>query len=64
MRERLDAVRDGRAPIECQMTLVKSGLDAVSHAIDRHPLATTVTLISIVMALFACAGALLWIALR
>jgi hypothetical protein len=36
----------------------------VSHGIDRHPRAATVGLVSILLALVGCIGALLWIGLR
>ncbi len=37
MRERLDAVRDGRAPIECHVTFTHRVLRAVTRTADRHP---------------------------
>ena len=60
MRERLEQVRDGRAPVECQITLVKRAINAVSHGVDRHPVATTVVMFALVIGVVAGFGAGVW----
>ncbi len=37
MRERLEAVRDGRAPIECHVTFPQRVLDGAARWANRHP---------------------------
>ena len=37
MRERLEAVRDGKAPVECVVTFTQRGLRGLSRGVDRHP---------------------------
>jgi serine/threonine protein kinase len=37
MRARLDAVRDGKAPIECYVTFTQRVLDSTSRGANRHP---------------------------
>jgi eukaryotic-like serine/threonine-protein kinase len=37
MRERLEAVRDGRAPVECPCTLAQSMLDRTARTLSRRP---------------------------
>ena len=37
MRARLEAVRDGHAPIECHVTFTQRVLDAASRGANRHP---------------------------
>jgi serine/threonine-protein kinase len=39
MRERLDLVRDGRAPIECPITFTQRVLDGAARGANRHPVA-------------------------
>jgi hypothetical protein len=44
MRERLDAVREGQMPIECQVTFTQRLLSGLSRAANRHPAAVLATL--------------------
>jgi serine/threonine-protein kinase len=37
MRERLESIRDGHAPIECPCTFTARVLDGTSHALNRRP---------------------------
>ena len=37
MRERLELVRDGRAPIQCHVTFTQRALDAAARSANRHP---------------------------
>jgi len=37
MRERLELVRDGRAPIQCHVTFTQRALDAAARGANRHP---------------------------
>jgi serine/threonine-protein kinase len=39
MRERLDLVRDGKAPVECPITFTQRVLDGAARGANRHPLA-------------------------
>jgi serine/threonine-protein kinase len=39
MRERLDLVRDGKAPIECPITFTQRVLDGAARGANRHPFA-------------------------
>jgi serine/threonine-protein kinase len=39
MRERLDLVRDGRAPVECPITFTQRVLDGAARGANRHPIA-------------------------
>ncbi|HXT94710.1 MAG TPA: serine/threonine-protein kinase [Polyangia bacterium] len=39
MRERLELVRDGKAPVECPITFTQRILDGASRGANRHPLA-------------------------
>lgn len=39
MRERLDLVRDGKAPIECPVTFTQRVLDGAARGANRHPVA-------------------------
>jgi len=39
MRERLELVRDGKAPIECPITFTQRVLDGASRGANRHPIA-------------------------
>jgi serine/threonine-protein kinase len=39
MRERLDLVRDGKAPIECPITFTQRVLDGAARGANRHPIA-------------------------
>jgi len=39
MRERLELVRDGKAPIECPITFTQRVLDGTARGANRHPLA-------------------------
>src|SRR5262249_24717593 len=38
MRERLELVRDGKAPIECPITFTQRVLDGASRGANRHPI--------------------------
>ena len=38
MRERLELVRDGRAPIQCHVTFTQRALDAAARSANRHPI--------------------------
>jgi hypothetical protein len=42
MRERLELVRDGKAPIECPITFTQRILDGAARGANRHPLALIV----------------------
>ena len=64
MRERLARVRDGKAPIECQISLVKRALDGVSHGVDRHPIVTTAILVIVALGVLGCLGAAVWLLVR
>jgi serine/threonine protein kinase len=44
MRARLDAVRNGKAPVECHITLTQRALHGLSHSVDRHPWRATVVM--------------------
>jgi serine/threonine-protein kinase len=37
MRARLEAVRDGKAPVECHVTFAQRILDGTSRSVNRHP---------------------------
>jgi serine/threonine-protein kinase len=39
MRERLELVRDGKAPIECPITFTQRILDGAARGANRHPIA-------------------------
>ena len=39
MRERLDLVRDGKAPIECPITFTQRVLDGAARGANHHPIA-------------------------
>jgi len=39
MRERLDLVRDGKAPIECPITFTQRVLDGAARGANHHPVA-------------------------
>jgi serine/threonine-protein kinase len=39
MRERLELVRDGKAPIECPITFTQRVLDGAARGANRHPIA-------------------------
>jgi serine/threonine-protein kinase len=39
MRERLDLVRDGRAPVECPITFTQRVLDGAARGANHHPVA-------------------------
>ena len=39
MRERLELVRDGKAPVECPITFTQRVLDGAARGANRHPLA-------------------------
>jgi hypothetical protein len=55
MRERLEAVRDGRAPIQCHVTLTQRLLASAGRSANRHPYLLAVVLLAIVA--FVVAGA-------
>jgi eukaryotic-like serine/threonine-protein kinase len=62
MIDRLLAIRDGKVPVECTLTLVKRMGSESMHAVDRHPGRALMTVgISAVLILMG-AGALLWTA--
>jgi serine/threonine-protein kinase len=42
MRERLELVRDGKAPVECPVTFTQRILDGASRAANHHPIALIV----------------------
>jgi hypothetical protein len=56
MRNRLEAVRDRRAPIECHVTFTQRILGIVSRAADRHVFLLAFVLAAIVA--MAVAGAI------
>jgi hypothetical protein len=64
MRERLELVRDRKAPIECPVTLAQRCVHAVSHTIDKHGNATVMVMGGLGLALAASLGALVWLLLR
>jgi serine/threonine-protein kinase len=53
MRERLEQVQSGHAPVECVVTFTQSLLDSTSRAVNRHPLALIAGYALIVLAPFA-----------
>jgi hypothetical protein len=53
MRERLEAVRDRRAPVECWVTFTQRVLGVVSRASDRHVYVLALFLLGVLaMAIF------------
>ncbi len=53
MRERLEAVRDGRAPIQCHVTFTQRALAAASRGANRHPWMLVVVMVLLVVAAVA-----------
>jgi serine/threonine-protein kinase len=47
MRERLEAVRDGRAPIQCHVTFTQRALAAAGRSANRHPYFLPVVMLAI-----------------
>ncbi len=47
MRERLESVRDGVAPIECHVTFTQRVLHAIERAVDRRPIFTLGVLLAV-----------------
>ncbi len=47
MRERVEAVRDRHAPIECHVTFMQRVLGMVSHSADRHPFLVALSMLAI-----------------
>ena len=47
MRERLEAVRDRHAPIECHVTLMQRVLGMLSHGVDRHPYLLALSMLAV-----------------
>jgi serine/threonine-protein kinase len=47
MRERLEAVRDRHAPIECHVTFVQRVLGMMSHSADRHPILVALSMLAL-----------------
>ncbi|MCU1280755.1 MAG: protein kinase [bacterium] len=50
MRQRLEAVRDGRAPIECHVTFTQRVLSMSGRGANRHPWILLASLLAIVIA--------------
>jgi serine/threonine-protein kinase len=61
MRSRLDAVRDGRAPVECPITFSQRVLDGTSRGINRHPYLVIAGFVAAGMSLL---GGSIWMLLR
>ena len=61
MRARLDAVRDGRAPVECPVTFSQRVLDGTSRSINRHPY---LVIAGFVTAGLSLLGGSVWLLLR
>ena len=53
MRERLEAVRDRKMPIECYVTFTQRVLGMLSHGADAHPILLMLGMLAIVAALVA-----------
>ena len=47
MRERLEAVRDGHAPIECHVTFTQRLLAAASRGANRHPILVALSMLAV-----------------
>jgi len=60
MRQRLAAVRDGMAPVECYLTLTQRTLAAASRGANRHPTALLAILVTTAVGLVAGLGTLAW----
>jgi len=60
MRERLEAVRDRKMPIECYVTFTQRVLGMLSRGADRHP----IFLMLVMLAIVAAAVASVWLVAR
>ncbi|HWE29312.1 MAG TPA: hypothetical protein VHB97_14990, partial [Polyangia bacterium] len=49
MRQRLEAVRDGRAPIQCHVTFTQRALAAAGRSANRHPVLLAIVMLAIVV---------------
>ncbi len=47
MRQRLELVREGKAPIECHVTFTQRILQATSRAVNRHPFIVAASLLGV-----------------
>jgi serine/threonine-protein kinase len=59
MRERLDLVRDGKAPIECPITFTQRVLDGAARGANRHPIALIAAYVIVVLVVLGGVPALL-----
>jgi serine/threonine-protein kinase len=59
MRERLELVRDGKAPIECPITFTQRVLDGAARGANRHPLALIAAYAIVPLAMLGGVAALL-----
>ena len=59
MRERLELVRDGKAPIECPITFTQRVLDGAARGANRHPLALIAAYVIVPLAALGGVAALL-----
>jgi len=64
MRERLEAVRDGRAPVQCHVTLTQRALAAAGRSANRHPILLAVVMLAIVLLMAASVVGIVAIARR
>ena len=60
MRERLEAVRDRKMPIECYVTFTQRVLGMMSHSADAHPIMLLLGMLAVVAAVIASA----WLLVR
>jgi serine/threonine-protein kinase len=60
MRARLDAVRDGQAPIECMATFCSRALNMTSHGLNRRPLLVVTLMATAALALLAVITVVVW----
>jgi serine/threonine-protein kinase len=58
MRERLELVRDGKAPIECPITFTQRVLDGAARGANRHPIALIAAYVIVPLAVLGGAAAL------
>jgi serine/threonine-protein kinase len=59
MRERLELVRDGKAPIECPITFTQRVLDGAARGANRHPIALIAAYVIVPIAVLGGVAALL-----
>jgi serine/threonine-protein kinase len=59
MRERLELVRDGKAPIECPITFTQRVLDGAARGANRHPIALISAYVIAALAVLAAGATLL-----